>query len=210
MNNKARLKGLYGITDRRLMPDTGRLLKAVQAALHGGMNILQYRDKHLPYEQQLEQAGLLKQLCRQHGALFIINDNVGLALEAGADGVHLGRQDQDINTARERLGSQAIIGCSCYNRLELARQSCLEGADYVAFGRFFPSNTKPDAVQARPELLDQARPELDCPLCVIGGITTDNAPHLISRGADMVAVIQGLFAAPDIELQANRFSRMFV
>lgn len=209
MSKRRGLYGLYGISDAVLLPDTEVLLAAASAAIKGGLKILQYRDKHASYQHQCEQARLLRQLCLVNEVTFIINDNLDLALEVGADGVHVGQNDSLISSARETLGAEAIIGCSCYNDIERARQAQHQGADYVAFGRFYPSLTKPDALPAYPELLQQARAELEIPLCAIGGITPKNAANLIEQGADMVAVIQGLFAAKDIRQQAQGFSRLF-
>jgi thiamine-phosphate pyrophosphorylase len=209
MNKKGVLKGLYGITDSNLLGNTEKLLTGVEAAFKGGMKMVQYRAKNLPLKQQLEQIQLLKQLCRKYNALFIINDDVKLAQQVNADGIHLGQDDIDVLTAREMLGPQAIIGCSCYNQLELGQRAQQQGADYVAFGRFFLSETKPEAVQADPFLMQQARALFDIPVCVIGGITSDNASALIQQGADMVAVIHDLFSAGDIQQQARRFSQLF-
>ena len=208
-NKSAKLRGLYGITDERLLPHTHALLSSAEAALRGGLSILQYRAKSLTRAEQTRQAMALRRLCAEHDALFIINDDVELANAVAADGVHIGRDDDAIERARDRLGDAAIIGVSCYNQLELAHQAQQQGADYVAFGRFFASQTKPDAVQANTELLSQAKTELDIPLCAIGGITTDNAAELIARGADMIAVIHDLFAQTDVEQQSQRFQRLF-
>lgn len=205
----SKLSGLYGITDSDLLTDTAQLLKAVEQALDGGMRILQYRAKSLEPGQQRVEAMQLEQLCHKHDAIFIINDDPGLALDVGADGVHVGRDDESIAHARDILGAQAIIGCSCYNRLENGLQAQAQGADYVAFGRFFASQTKPRAVPADLSLLNRARQALHIPVCAIGGVTLDNAPLLIDQGADMVAVIRGLFAAADIRSEAQKFHSLF-
>lgn len=175
----------------------------------GGMRILQYRNKALSYAEQLSQARELKKSCQAHQAVFIINDDVRLAHEVNADGVHLGSEDTSISKARQVLGEQAIIGCSCYNQLDLAQQARDKGADYVAFGRFYNSQTKPQAVQASADILRQARSRLDIPLCAIGGITPDNASPLIQQGADMIAVIHALFSADDIKQRSEQFCRLF-
>lgn len=206
---KTKLKGLYGITDSSLQSTTQSLLSAVEAALDGGMQVLQYREKLLSYEEQLDQAKALKKLCAEYQAVFIINDNVSLALAIDADGVHLGRTDSDIHRARQLLGSKKIIGASCYNQLALALDAQQQGFDYVAFGRFYPSQTKPEAVAADLGLLQQARMQLDLPLCAIGGITLDNAAQLIEQGADMIAVIHNLFSAQHIQQRARDFSAFF-
>jgi len=208
-NKSAKLRGLYGITDEHLLPHTHDLLSAVEAALRGGLSILQYRAKSLAKAEQKRQAKALRRLCADYGALFMVNDDVELAQVVGADGVHVGRDDAAIASARAALGDAAIIGVSCYNQLELAQQAQQQGADYVAFGRFFASQTKPAAAQAELGILQQARAELDIPICAIGGITTGNAASLIEQGADMLAVIHGLFSASSAESQAEKFSALF-
>jgi thiamine-phosphate pyrophosphorylase len=210
MRDLAHLRGLYGITDASLCPDDASLTRAVEAALLGGMRVLQYRDKNFSAEVKLRQALALRTLCETHKALFIINDDIELARQCEAHGVHLGREDGAISLARRQLGDGVIIGSSCYDRLELALEAQDQGADYIAFGRFHVSSTKPDAVQAPLDLLDQARDRLTVPICAIGGITTDNGAELVQRGAHMLAVINGLFAAPDIRQRAREFSRFFV
>lgn len=206
MSKSSRLRGLYGITDEQLLPNTHVLLRAVEAALRGGMTILQYRVKTLNRGEQTRQAMALKKLCIEHDALFIVNDDVALAQAVEADGVHIGRDDSDIATARAQLGASAIIGCSCYNQLERAQAARQQGADYVALGRFFPSKTKPGAVQADMELLREATRQMDIPVCAIGGISLDNAPLLIEQGAHMLAVVNDLFAAASVQQQAQALS----
>jgi len=210
MPDLAQLRGLYGITDSSLCPDDASLTQAVEAALLGGMRVLQYRDKHASAEVRLRQALALRTLCEAHQAVFIINDDVELARQCKAHGVHLGREDGAITLARRQLGDGAIIGSSCYDRLELALEAQDQGADYIAFGRFHASNTKPDTVQAPLELLDQARGRLAVPICAIGGITVANGAELVQRGAHLLAVINGLFAASDIRQRAREFSTFFV
>ncbi|MCB1735936.1 MAG: thiamine phosphate synthase [Gammaproteobacteria bacterium] len=195
------LKGLYAIT--RTHPD---LRNQVEQALRGGARIIQYRDKSQDRQRRLAEAESLLELCRAHDALFLVNDDVTLATEVGADGVHIGRDDADFDQARNALGDAAIIGVSCYNRLELARAAQQQGADYVAFGSFFPSPTKPEAVPADFALLIMARAELDIPICAIGGIGVEHAPAIVSAGADMVAVISGVFGADDIEAAARAYA----
>jgi thiamine-phosphate pyrophosphorylase len=170
--------------------------------------VLQYRDKHSPVGQRVQQAGALQSLCHEHGAIFIINDDVELARQCRADGVHLGQDDNNIAQARDYLGNQAIIGASCYNQLDLARLAHSLGASYLAFGRFFPSSTKPDAVQAELEILVQAK-ALRLPICAIGGITQENAASLINAGADLIAVVEGVFGQPDIRKAASKLASLF-
>jgi thiamine-phosphate pyrophosphorylase len=148
-------------------------------------------------------------VCRQHGVLFIINDDVTLAKETRADGVHLGREDVPLAEARKLLGTRAIIGVSCYNELARAQAAQKQGADYVAFGRFFPSRTKPQAVQANLDLLREAKRKLHIPVVAIGGITPENGASLIAAGADALAVIEGVFGQADVRAAAERYARLF-
>lgn len=202
-----RLRGLYAVADTGLLTDQ-QLVPAVAAVLAGGARIIQYRDKSGAPAKRREQATALQTLCRSYDVPLIVNDDLALALEINADGVHLGTEDGDLASARAALDRPRILGASCYNRLDLAEQAVAAGADYIAFGSFFPSPTKPDAVRAEPMLLTRAR-DLDIPLCAIGGITADNAGELISAGASMVAVINDLFAAPDPEAAARRIADLF-
>ena len=199
------LSGLYAITDS----SQEQLAQEVELALKGGARIIQYRDKSSDSSKRLAQTEKLLELCRRHSAYLIINDDVELASAAGADGVHLGQDDLDITSARMQLGEQAIIGVSCYNRLELAIAAQEAGANYVAFGRFFPSKTKPQAVQAEIELLSEAKKKLQLPIVAIGGITPENGAALIAAGADMLAVIQGVFGQRDIRAAAEQFEQLF-
>ncbi|MFZ5958115.1 thiamine phosphate synthase [Pseudomonas knackmussii] len=206
-----KLRGLYAITDSKLLAD-GRLLPYVEAALRGGARLLQYRDKTTDESRRLREAEALRELCERHGAELIINDDAELAARLGVS-VHLGQTDGSLAAARALLGRKAIIGATCHGSLELAAQAVAEGADYVAFGRFFNSLTKPGASEATPELLEQARARFPgVPLVAIGGVTLDNAPELISRGADLLSVINALFAADtpaEVERRARAFSALF-
>ncbi len=203
------LHGLYAITDSTLMPDDEALLSQVEQALAGGARLLQYRDKSSDQARRLRQARLLNTLCARYGVPLLINDDVELARASGAAGVHLGQQDGSLAAARRRLGGDAIIGITCHDQLDLARQAVDGSADYVAFGAFFPSATKPEAKPAPLSLLQTARQQLDCPIVAIGGISVDNAAQVIAAGADLLAVIHALFAAPDIQARAQRFARLF-
>lgn len=202
------LRGLYAITDRTLLPDN-RLLAAVEQALAGGAALIQYRDKSGNQPRRHRQASALQAMCGRHQVPLIINDDIALAAQVGAAGVHLGKEDDALAQARRRLGPDAIIGVSCYNRLELALEAAAAGADYVAFGRFFSSTTKPDAVAASPELLTAARKQLSIPICAIGGIDADNGAALVATGADMLAVVQGVFGQDDVTAAAAAFSPLF-
>ncbi len=202
------LRGLYAITSEAICADTATLLRSVEAALRGGAALIQYRDKQADADTRHRNAERLLALCRQHGAKLIINDDIELAAAVGADGVHLGRSDGSISAARKRLGATAIIGASCGNSLETARSAVTEGVSYVAFGRLFSSRTKPTAPAAELELLMQAR-TLGIAVCGIGGITPVNAASVIAAGADLVAAVEGVFDAPDIEAAARAYTKLF-
>lgn len=185
------------------------LLHKTHLALLGGARVLQYRNKTADAETRRAQAKMLRTLTREHGATFIINDDAELAREVEADGVHLGAGDGSVAAARALLGEAGLIGVSCYNHLSLAQEAVRQGADYVAFGAFFPSTVKPGAVKAEPPLLQAARRELQAPIVAIGGITPHNGAALIEAGADALAVISALWDAPDIEQTARQFSTLF-
>ncbi len=197
-------RGLYAITDG----PRADLRAAVEAALKGGAAIVQYRDKSGDGIRRHAEAAELLALCRRFGAPLIVNDDVQLAAAIGADGVHLGERDGDLDSARIRLGATAIIGVSCYDSIDRARQLSAAGADYLAFGAFFPSPTKPLARRAHVDLLRDAK-SLGLPLVAIGGITPDNAQPLIDAGADYVAAISGVFAAADRAVAARRYANLF-
>lgn len=198
------LRGLYAISDG----PRADLIDACSAAIAGGATILQYRDKSADQARRLAEAGALQAICLRHRIPLIVNDDIELATAVGAAGVHLGEDDAAIGEARARLGAGAIVGVSCYDSLDRARQFAALGVDYLAFGAFFASPTKPHARVAAPHLLREAKP-LGLPLVAIGGITHDNAPLLIEAGADAVAVISALFGATDVRAAARRFSALF-
>jgi len=200
-----RLQGLYAITNEKLMTPT-HFKQSLEQALKGGARIIQYRDKSDDGNKRLQQAKQLKNLCQRYHALCIINDDIDLCLSVNADGVHLGKEDSNIAQARKRLGDNAIIGASCYNQLALAQQAENEGADYVAFGAIFNSSTKPLAKTAGTHILQQAKSTLTLPICAIGGIDTSNAQQTVEAGADMIAVINSLFAQKDIFDTARRLN----
>ena len=202
-----RIAGLYAVTPDT--EDTARLARAVDAALEGGARIVQYRNKLASPVLKLEQARALKTLCARHGALFIVNDDVALAREIDADGAHVGREDPALGTARETLGAGKVIGVSCYRSIELAREAQAAGADYVAFGGFYPSRVKPGAVRAPIELLTEARGALSVPIVAIGGITAENGEALVRAGADALAVITALFESADVTAAARAFGPLF-
>lgn len=201
------ITGLYAITDTQLL--TSRLLVAVEAALIGGASVIQYRDKSTDTERRQQEARALLALCQHYGVPLLINDDVELAAQVQADGVHLGQGDGDIRSARQRLGAGAIIGITCHSSLELAAIAVLAGADYLAFGAMYASSTKVNAALCTLTTLSTARARFALPIVAIGGITPDNAGHIISAGASAVAVIANLWQAKDTCARARQFSQEF-
>lgn len=204
-----KLRGLYAITDSQLL--ASRFLSYVEAALEGGVCLLQYRDKSDDAARRLREAEALMKLCERYGTRLLINDDAELAARLGV-GVHLGQTDGPLTPARALLGRQAIIGSTCHASLALAAQAAEEGASYVAFGRFFNSVIKPGAPAASTDLLEQARAQVKLPIAVIGGITLDNAAPLVAHGADLLAVIHGLFgadSAQEVTRRARAFNALF-
>ncbi len=198
-------RGLYAITqtDNKSV-DT--IIKEVIAAIRGGAVIVQYRDKN-PLDADFFAKELLK-VCHQYKVPLLVNDDVELAFRVGADGVHIGKEDGAIAQARKRLGNNAIIGVSCYNSVEQALEAQGQGATYVAFGRFFPSSSKPLAAPAQIETLQQAKLLLNIPIVAIGGILPENGAQLLTAGADLLAVIGGLFECQP-EQSARAYQALF-
>ena len=202
-------RGLYAVTpDERYTP---RLVALVGAALAGGAVLVQYRNKTAALELQREQISALLPLCHASGADLIVNDNVELAIELEADGVHVGRDDaaESLTLVRQALGPNRILGVSCYNDLSIAQHAAAVGADYLAIGSVFVSNTKPAAVKATLGLVTEVRRRFGLPVAAIGGITLANAPSVIAAGADLLAVITDLFSATDIKFQAQNYAALF-
>lgn len=196
---------VYAITDSLLLPDE-TLFSSVEAALKGGCRWIQYRDKSHDEKRRLYESKKLLDICKAYQASLIINDDPTLAKKIGAQGVHLGQGDGDVKAARALLGAQAIIGVTCHNSLNLAQKAIDDGASYIAFGRFFSSNTKPDAQMTSIDLLITARQRFpDTKIVAIGGITPENARMILDAGADKIAVCHALFSAKDIEAQIKRF-----
>lgn len=199
--------GLYAITGEASSP--GELVDRVARAICGGAVLVQYRDKSGDAARRQREAAALLELCRSGNVPLIVNDDLALARLIGADGVHLGKDDAPLTEARATLGREAIIGVSCYDSLDRALLARDAGADYVAFGSFFPSPTKPTAVRASPDLLRAARSRIDLPIVAIGGITPENGARLIEAGADLLAVVHGVFGMPDPEAAARRYAALF-
>ncbi|MDN8648627.1 thiamine phosphate synthase [Stenotrophomonas indicatrix] len=187
-------RGVYLITPDE--PDTARLLARTAPLLAAGATWLQYRNKSASDALRREQATALQALCATHGVPLIVNDDPELAQAIGAAGVHLGGTDGDIGAARSLLGPDAIIGASCYDQLANAERAVAAGASYVAFGAFFPTTTKVTSSRAHPDLLRQSA-ALGVPRVAIGGLSPDNVGPIIDAGADLLAVVSGIYAAQD-------------
>ena len=200
--------GLYVITDSDRL-DYPTLYQRTKAILKAGVPVLQYRDKTATREIRHDRARALLDLCDKHGTLFLVNDDVQLAQDTGADGVHVGQEDTPYPEARQLLGEQAFIGISCYNRLEPALAAQSQGADYIAFGAFYSTRTKNQTTPARPELLRRARPVVSIPIVAIGGITPENGGELLQAGADLLAVASSVYNSVDPTEVVLKFNKMF-
>ncbi|MGV6394585.1 thiamine phosphate synthase [Pseudomonas caspiana] len=200
-----KLRGLYAITDSQLL--AGKFLSYVEAALDGGVTLLQYRDKGSDESRRLREATELLKLCERYKTRLIINDDADLAARLDV-GVHMGQTDGSLTDARGLLGHKAIVGATCHGSLEMAEKAKADGATYIAFGRFFNSNTKPGAPAIELDVLRQARARFNLPIAVIGGITLENAPPLVEHGADLLAVVHGLFGAKNTQ-EVTRRARAF-
>lgn len=199
-------RGLYAVTQTD-NKSANTIIFEVEAAIRGGAVVVQYRDKH-PADGLFLASELVK-TCHRHNVPLIINDDIELAARSGADGVHIGREDEAIEQARKRLGADAIIGVSCYDLVERAIEAQAQGATYVAFGRFFPSTSKPLAAPAKIETLIQAKQLLKIPIVAIGGIMPENGAQLLAAGADLLAAIGGLFGNNLPEQSARTFQELF-
>lgn len=201
------LRGLYAITPSdNLLP---RLSALVASALAGGVRFVQYRNKFAPPPLKRAQAAELLRICRAADAKLVVNDDLWLALEIGADGVHLGGEDGDVRAARQALGPGRLLGVSCYDSLARDEQAAADGADYVGVGSVFASATKPAATRASLDLLAEVKRRLPLPVAAIGGITVHNVRQAIDAGADMAAVITDLFDAMNIQERAAAYQKLF-
>ena len=204
-----RLKhGLYAITDCKNI-DSEEMLRRTEAILQTGISVLQYRDKNADQALKRFRGTALKKLCAKYSTPFLINDDVQLAMEIGTDGVHIGNDDTDYHVSRKLLGENAIIGISCYNEFARAILAEQMGADYVAFGAFFPSPSKDKTVKAETRLLQQAKTALDIPVVAIGGINPENGAALVEAGADMLAVISSIYNNPEPQATVLEFNQLF-
>jgi thiamine-phosphate pyrophosphorylase len=205
--NEHAVAGLYAVTPDEA--DTARLVRLVDAAIAGGAQLVQYRNKTASPGLRVEQARALMRICRHAGVPLIVNDHPDIAAEVDADGIHLGQDDGDVAAARARF-PEALLGVSCYNDIARALEAKRLGADYVAFGRFFPSVTKPGTIRATLALVAQAKREVGLPIVAIGGITLENASSLLAGGVDALAVIAALFGSTDVHDTASRFAALFL
>lgn len=203
----AKLKGLYVITDENLTP-YDKVFDMVEKALKGGASIVQLRDKNNSDDFLLSIAKDLKSLCHKYDAFFIVNDRLELTLKSDADGIHVGEEDIDITDIRKILKDK-IIGVSCYGDIERAILMERLSASYVAFGSFYPSPTKPKSKIVDKSVITQAKRFLTIPVCVIGGINVERAKELVNLGADMVAIINDIWTAKDIEKRAKEYKELF-
>ncbi len=204
INAKFKPTGLYAITD-----DSNHLEDKVENCLKAGISLLQYRNKSAHWAVKLQQAQRLLQLCQQYQTPLIINDDIQLAQYIHADGVHLGQEDMTYEKARQQLGQQKIIGVSCYDQLDYALTMQQKGADYIAFGRFFPSQTKPLAKAVTMDILESAQTKIHIPIVAIGGITPQNGHQLVQKGANLLAVVGGLFAHQNQFNQVQQYQTCF-
>lgn len=202
------LSGLYAITDDSLLPEP-RLLEAVEAALSSGCQLLQYRSKIENWDIRIRQAKSLQSLCEKYGAKLIINDSVDICTEVDAAGVHLGNNDASLIEARSRLGKDKLIGFTCHDSIDAAIVAEKAGADYVAFGRFYPSQTKSEASPASLQIITEAKNKLSIPIVAIGGINKENGATLIKAGADMLAVVNAIFANENVAENTLRLIELF-
>ena len=208
MNPGTKLRGLYAITDPNLTPPS-TMVQQVEAALSGGARIIQLRDKSRDSALRLRLAQQLRELTARHDALLIINDDAQLCLAVQADGAHLGQDDMTLVQARDLLGPDFIIGATCHGSVELAELALRDGADYLAFGRFFVSSTKPDAPPADLALVGDFIRRCPLPTVAIGGITLNNAAPLLEAGFAMLAVVNDVFGQTDIESRCRRYNQLF-
>ena len=204
---QTRLRGLYVIFDPELAGERDPL-KITRQAIEGGARLVQYRDKLREKGVQLPIVRALQALCRQHGALFFVNDHVDLALAIGADGVHLGQRDLPVSVVRNIVPPQMLIGCSTNNPDE-ARLAEAAGADYISVGRLFPTESKVDTRPATLDTLRNVKSTVSVPVCAIGGINPSNIDDVIEAGADMAAVISAIVLADDVREAAKRLAARF-
>jgi thiamine-phosphate pyrophosphorylase len=201
------ISGMYAVTPNDL--DTARLCNNVEAALRGGVKLVQYRNKMADTGLRLMQASALLALCRSFKVPLVINDHLDLCAQIDADGLHLGATDCDLSAARRLLGNDKIIGASCYNQLDLALKAKEAGASYVIFGVSFNSDSALDALEGPLSEFTEAKQKISIPIVVIGNLTLDNAAQVIKAGATSIALMNGLFNAKNIQDTSQQFAQLF-
>lgn len=197
---------LYAVTDRHWL-DGETLYEQVEKALRGGVTFIQLREKELDRDAFLTEAKEIKALCKKYGVPFVINDNVDIAAEIEADGVHVGQNDMEAGDVREKLGEHKIIGVSA-RTVEQALEAERRGADYLGVGAVFPTNSKADAVEVGRDTLKAICRAVSIPVIAIGGIGTHNVMELAGNGICGVAAISAIFAQPDIEDAARELKAL--
>lgn len=208
MRTKSKLTGLYVITDAHLMP-RDRFVDMVEAAVQNGATMVQLREKDTPRDEVVRLGREVLAVTRRYNALLIVNDDPSVAREIGADGVHVGREDPPVEETRAMVGDDVIIGVSCYGEVDTAVAAEQAGADYVAFGSPFPSPTKRGKGSTPIGIFQAAKQRVSLPIFAIGGIHIGNAQQLIDAGADGVAVVSGVFGAPDVAAAARELAQLF-
>ena len=206
MQDPAIIRGLYAITPDRT--DDDLLISQVEQVINGGVKLIQYRAKTIGKNQKKIQASALKALCDKRNVKLIINDDIELSMHLDTFGVHLGKDDDTINKARKILGPNKCIGASCYNSIDRAKEAHKQSADYIAFGAFYPTPTKPHAPRASAELIAQARTFYKLPIVAIGGITLENIPNLLDKDINAVALISSIFNAGNIEARTRKICNL--
>lgn len=191
-----RFMRLYAVTDRS-WTEKKSLAEQVREAISGGVTCVQLREKELDYEAFFAEALAIRDLCRGQGVPFIINDNVELALNCSADGVHVGQSDMNASDVRSLIGSDKILGVSVQT-VEQAKTAEQNGADYLGVGSIFPTSTKPDAADVSLDTLRSICGSVSIPVCAIGGINAENILQLKGTGLDGVALVSAIFASSDI------------
>jgi thiamine-phosphate pyrophosphorylase len=203
----SKLKGLYVITDDNLTPDNS-IYDQVEQSLKGGASIVQLRDKNSSDERVMQKAKKIQELCHSYGALFVLNDKIELAIELGCDGLHIGKSDHE-RFSEIRESFKGVIGVSCYGDVEMAKEFEKKGADYVAFGSFFTSPTKPNSNIVPLETLSKAKEALNIPVCAIGGINTTNIAQVLHHKPDMVSLINDIWSSEDILTRSRHYAEKF-
>jgi thiamine-phosphate pyrophosphorylase len=207
MSINEKLHGLYVISDDTLTPNT-TIIEQIEEALKGGAKIVQLRDKKNPYEQVKQKAIHIQNLCHKYGAIFILNDHTVMAIEMDADGLHIGKSDHD-KFEYLRSHYKGIIGVSCYGDVNLAKEFEKKGANYVAFGSFYTSPTKPNSNIIPLDILKEAKQKLTIPVCAIGGIDTKNISTIMQYKPSMVSLISDIWNSDDIQTQSQFYAQQF-